>query len=457
MKVLERTFEESLAYMQKLLQGNRMTRFRTEFLTLHNYDQAQLFEAFSKEDREKVYQYLSPSEMANILDASELDSEEMDAYFGEMGNSYAAGVLGEMYADNAVDVLNNLSDRARVAVFMHLMKPESAREISQLINYMDDTAGAIMTTEFVAVKQEYTVGEAYRHLKNAAVTAETIYYVYVMDDHNRLSGVISLRDLIVYEDDRLVEDVMNKRIISVQVNDDQVEVARMVQDYDLLALPVVGFDKELLGIITVDDILDVIQEEAVSDYSGLAGVDVDSEPDNPFEASKNRLPWLVTLLFLGLGTATLISRYETLIESASVLSAFVTLITGTAGNAGTQSLAVAIRKLTNKSEDDSFFKSFGFEVLTGLITGLIVGGTIAIVASIWKQSILLGAIIGFAMASAILVANIAGALIPKLMVKLGFDPAVASGPFITTLSDLTSVLIYFSIASLFIEQLTKIH
>lgn len=455
MEVFDRTFEENVEHMHNLLQSNRMTRFRTEFLANHSYDQAKLFDAFSKEDREKVYQYLSPSELANIFDASELESDQMDEYFSEMGNSYAAGVLGEMYADNAVDVLNALKDRARVATFMNLMKPESAREISQLINYMPDTAGAIMTTEFVAVKEEYTVGEAYRHLKNEAVKAETIYYVYVMDDHNRLSGVISLRDLIVHEDDRLIEDVMNKRIISVQVNDDQQEVARMVQDYDLLALPVVGFDKELLGIITVDDILDVIQEEAVSDYSGLAAVDVDSEPDHPFGAAKNRLPWLITLLFLGMGTATLISQYEELIESVSVLSAFVTLITGTAGNAGTQSLAVAIRKLSNKSEEDEFFKSFGFELLTGLITGLIVGITIAIVAGLWKQNLLLGAIIGVAMAAAIFVANLAGSLIPKVMIKIGFDPAVASGPFISTLSDLTSVLIYFSIASLFIEQLMR--
>ena len=456
MEIFERTFEDNVTHMRHLLQSNRMTRFRTEFLANHNYDQAKLFDAFSKEDREKVYQYLSPSELANLFDASELDGEQMEEYFGEMGNSYAAGVLGEMFADNAVDVLNALKDRNRVAVFMNLMKPTSAREISQLINYMDNTAGAIMTTEFVAIKEEYTVGEAYRHLKNVAVTAETIYYVYVMDDHNRLAGVISLRDLIVYEDDRLISDVMNRRIISVQVNDDQQEVARIIQDYNLLALPVVGFDKELLGIITVDDILDVIQEEAVSDYSGLAAVDVDSEPDNPIEAAKMRLPWLIALLILGMGTATLISQYEELIETAGVLSAFVTLITGTAGNAGTQSLAVAVRKLTNKSEEDVFFKSLGFELLTGAVTGVVVGVTIAIIAGIWKQNLLLGCIIGIAMAAAIFVANLAGSLIPKGMVKLGFDPAVASGPFISTLSDLTSVLIYFSIAQHFITQLMSV-
>lgn len=453
MEVFERSFDESVASIQQLLLNNRMTRFRTEFLALHYYDQAQLFMALLKEDREKVYQYLSPSELADVFDASEADHESMDEYFEEMNNVYAATVLGEMYADNAVDILNKLKDRERVNIYMHLMKSESAREISQLINYLDETAGSIMTTEFVSVQVEDTLKEAYYHLKSAAITAETIYYVYVVDENKRLHGVISLRDLIINEESKLIRDIMNTRVISVQVNDDQEEVAKMVRDYDLLALPVVGFDRELLGIITVDDILDVIQEEADSNYSGLAAVNVNEGHETPMHAAKNRLPWLITLLFLGMGTTTLISRYEDLIATASFLSAFIPLITGTAGNAGTQSLAIAVRKMANISEDNLFLKSFMFELLTGVITGLIVGGTIAIVVGIWKQNMMLGMVIGVAMTSAIIVANLAGALIPKLMTKLGFDPAVASGPFISTLSDLTSVLIYFSIASLFIEHL----
>ncbi|WP_124058009.1 magnesium transporter [Vaginisenegalia massiliensis] len=453
MEVFERPFEERVKTMQHQLANNRMTRFRTEFLAHHNYDQSQLFAAFSKQDRQRVFEYLSPSEVANFLDAAESEDGQIDDYFKDMTNAYAAAVLSEMYADNAVDVLNQLRDRERVNIYMHLMKPQSAREISRLINYIDETAGSIMTTEFVTVPVTATVGEAYVHLKREAVQAETIYYVYVTDANQRLEGVISLRDLIVHEDQRLISEVMNRRIISVQVNDDQEEVAKMVQDYDLLALPVVGFDKELLGIITVDDILDVIQEEADSDYSGLAAVNVNDQPETPFGAAKSRLPWLITLLFLGMGTATLISQYEKLIETASVLSAFVTLITGTAGNAGTQSLAVAVRKIANKSEEDEFYNSIWFEILTGVFTGLIVGLTISIVAGLWKHNLVLGAVIGIAMTCAIVVANLAGALIPKLMTRLGFDPAVASGPFISTLSDLTSVLIYFSIASFFIQYI----
>ncbi|XJS11351.1 magnesium transporter [Aerococcaceae bacterium WGS1372] len=453
MEIFERSFEESLESFKKLLRENRMTRFRTEFLALHYFDQSKIFTTLDEEDREKIYQYLSPSELADLFDSLEAQDEEIDMYFDEMSNPYAATVLAEMYADNAVDVLNNLKDRERVNIYMHLMPVESAREISTLINYLDETAGSIMTTEFISVKEDLTLGAAYQALRNQAIKAETIYYVYVVDEINRLVGVISLRDLIINDEEKILRDVMNRRIISVQVNDNQEEVARMVQDYDLLALPVIGFDRELLGVITVDDVLDVMQEESDSDYSGLAAVDVSEIHDTPMSAARSRLPWLVTLLFLGLGTATLISQYDQIIQEASVLSAFVTLITGTAGNAGTQSLAVAIRKLSNKGEEDSFFGSFTFEVITGLFTGVIVGLTVMLIVLVWKRNLALGAVVGTAMMSAIIVANLAGAFIPKLMDKIGFDPAVASGPFITTLSDLTSVFIYFTIAQLALSSI----
>src|SRR5699024_7043554 len=168
--------------------------------------------------------------------------------------------------------------------------------------------GVIMTTEFISVQEELTLCAAYHRLREQAIKAETIYHVYVVDENKRVVGVISLRDLIINDEDKLIHDVMNTSMISVQVNDSQEEVTRMVQDYDLLALPVVGFDRELLGVITVDDVLDVMQDEADSDYSGLAAVDVSESHDTPLSAARSRLPWLVTLLFLGMGTATLISQ-----------------------------------------------------------------------------------------------------------------------------------------------------
>lgn len=243
----------------------------------------------------------------------------------------------------------------------------------------------------------------------------------MVNNDNQLVGVISLRDLIINDDDAMVADVMSERVLSVHVGDDQEDVAQTFRDYDFLALPVTDYDDHLLGIVTVDDIIDVIDDEAASDYSGLAGVNVEEISENPVRAASRRLPWLITLLFLGMTTATLISHYESLVSEASILAVFISLITGTAGNAGTQSLAVAVRRLAVSDEKNNFLRLVISETITGLVTGAITGLTILIIVGIWKQDFVLGFVIGMAMLGAITVANLAGSLIPMLMDKLGFD------------------------------------
>ncbi|WP_086349148.1 magnesium transporter [Candidatus Enterococcus clewellii] len=447
---IEAQFEELLNF----LKTEQMNEFRETFLALHIYEQGQFYQSLEAEDRERVYNYLSPKELADMFDVIEEDNDDMKVYIAEMRPSYAAEMLSEMYTDNAVDLLNML-DKGQMAKYLSLMSAEDASEIKELLHYEDDTAGSIMTTEYVSLVANQTVRSAMYVLKNQADVAETIYYVYVVDQDNRLVGVISLRDLIINDDDTMISEILSERVISVHVGDDQEDVAQTIRDYDFLALPVIDYDDHLLGIVTVDDIIDVIDDEAASDYSGLAGVDVEEVSENPFKAASKRLPWLITLLFLGMSTATLISHYETLVSEASILAVFISLITGTAGNAGTQSLAVAVRRLAVSDEKDNNFKRLIVsEVLTGVVTGAITGLTIFIVVGIWKQNFPLGFVIGMAMLCAITVANLAGSFIPMLMDKLGFDPAVASGPFITTLSDLTSVLIYFNIASIFMSYFT---
>lgn len=438
--------------LQEALANSEMKRFREIFLELHIYEQGQFYQAIEENQRHIMYAYLSPKEMADMFDVIEEDNEHMTEYLAEMRPRYAVDMLAEMYTDNAVDLLNTL-DKKQIAKYLSIMPAESASEIRELLHYEDDTAGAIMTTEYVSIVANQTVRSAMYVLKNEALAAETIYYIYVVDQENRLVGVISLRDLIVNDDDVMILDIMSERVISVHVGDDQEDVAQTFRDYDFLALPVTDYDDHLLGIVTVDDIIDVIDDEAASDYSGLAGVNVEEVSENPVKSAGRRLPWLITLLFLGMATASLISHYEELVSEASILAVFISLITGTAGNAGTQSLAVAVRRLAmNDDKQNSFLRTVISEVLTGLVTGAITGLTIFAIVSIWKGNPILGFVIGMAMMCAITVANLAGSLIPMLMDRLGFDPAVASGPFITTLSDLTSVLIYFNIASFFMSH-----
>lgn len=443
--------EERFAQLEESLDNGKLQEFRETFLEMHIYEQGQFYQSLNESQRLRVYSYLSPKELADMFDVIEENNEYMQEYLTEMRPSYAAEMLSEMYTDNAVDLLNTLNKK-QISKYLSLMDTESAAEIKELLHYEDDTAGSIMTTEFVSIVANQTVRSAMYVLKNEATVAETIYYIYVIDQEERLVGVISLRDLIINEDDTMIADIVNERVIAVHVGDDQEDVAQTFRDYDFLALPVTDYDDHLLGIVTVDDIIDVIDDEAASDYSGLAGVNVDEISENPIKAAGKRLPWLITLLFLGMATASLISRYEELVSEASILAVFISLITGTAGNAGTQSLAVAVRRLAmNDDKTSSFLMTVVGEILTGLVTGIITGLTIFAIVAVWKGNPILGFVIGMAMMCAITVANLAGSLIPMLMDKLGFDPAVASGPFITTLSDLTSVLIYFNIASLFMN------
>lgn len=409
--------------------------------------------SLANEERKKIYAFLSPEEMADLFDTIEEDEEFIEDYLQEMNIQYAADMLSEMYTDNAVDILNQL-EQEQQKEYLDLMPLDEAEEISDLLVYENNTAGSIMTTEFVSIEAGLTIKEALLEVKRQSEEAETIYYLYVVNSKKQLVGVLSLRDLITRKDDELVENVMGTRLISVHVTDDQEEVAHTIRDYDLLAVPVIDLVDRLVGIITVDDIIDVIDEEARSDYSGLAGVDVDERSENPFVVASKRLPWLVTLLFLGMGTSTLISNYENMVSEVSVLAVFISLITGTAGNAGTQSLAVAVRRLAEKEDKTrTIGRMILGELSSGLITGLVTGITVFLLVGIWQSNMILGLVIGVAMLFAITIANLAGSFIPVLMDKLGFDPAVASGPFITTLSDLTSVFIYFNIAAYFLTAL----
>ncbi|KRM95819.1 Mg2+ transporter [Liquorilactobacillus aquaticus DSM 21051] len=433
-----------------LLNEQKATKFRELFLNLHVYEQAQIFTGLDLKQRARIYRYLTPDELGDTFDAIEEDPESIVDYFKEMEPEYAAKVITQMYTDNAVDVLA-FADKKDLPKYLRLMSREKADEIKELLHYEDKTAGAIMATEYVKIVGNQTARSAMHVLKREAEKAETIYYTYVVDDDDRLIGVVTLRDLLVSGDDMLIQEIMNDQIMSVKVDEDQEDVAKTIRDYNFLAIPVTDYDDKMIGIITVDDIIDVIDEESAEDYSGLAGVDIEESPDNPIKAAAKRLPWLITLLFLGMSTASLVSHYEHLVSEASILAVFISSITGTAGNAGTQSLAVAVRSLAYKDDDDkTLFRTIISEIFTGFVIGIITGTTIMVIVGLWKNNFVLGFVIGLAMMCAIIVANLAGSLIPILMDKIGVDPAVASGPFISTLSDLTSVLIYFNIAKLFL-------
>ncbi|MFD1472862.1 magnesium transporter [Companilactobacillus mishanensis] len=449
----EKKLHEKFDLLKGYLDKEDNLRFRKTYLDMHFYDQSTFYLTLDAEERQKLYGILQPNEMGDMFDTLQDDLPEIPDFLLEMDVKYAADMLNYMYDDNAADVLEHL-DKSHVDEFLEQMPKADANNLRGLLHYDTETAGGIMTTDYVEFNESIKAGEAIQDLRKFAETAETIYYLYLLDDHKDLVGVMSLRDLILQKPEVNLRDVMNTDIISVNVDEEQEEVAKVFRDYEFLAVPVVDHANHMVGIITVDDVIEVIDDEAQQDYSGLAAVNVDeSEHDGPLKAASKRLPWLITLLLLSMFTATLVNHYEGLLAQASILAVFISTITGTAGNAGTQSLAVAVRRLAVDEIDKSdFFKLIGKELLTGFVTGFVTGVSVFLIVGIWKSNFVLGFVIGLAMCAAIMVANLAGSLIPMMMASFGFDPAVASGPFISTLSDLTSVLIYFSIAGVFISH-----
>lgn len=441
---------ETIELLSDLLHSGQDTEFIESFESLHDFEMAQVYAELPEQFRSVAWRLLSDDVLARIFDNLDVDEVDIVTLLQEMPPQRGARILQEMYADNAADLLQEMPARL-VATYLSLMPKDEATIIRKLINYDDQTAGSLMSTEYLAVEEDLHVDEVMRLVKKQALEAESISYVYVLDAQDQLTGVISLRDLLTHSDDLAVSEITKDRIVSVKAGDDQEDVAQIVADYNFLSIPVTDDDNRLLGVITVDDIVDVIDEEAVEDYSGLAAVNVSQINDTPWHSAIKRIPWLIALLLLGMATATLISSYDDLVKRASILAAFISLITGTAGNAGTQALALAVRRIAVGSEQTGL-KDFASEILAGIIVGIATGISVFTIVALWKQNMMLGVAVGLAMTMAIVVANLAGYLIPVVIDKIGFDPAVASGPFITTLSDLTSVLIYFSVAQLFISH-----
>jgi magnesium transporter len=452
MENIEELREELFEKLKQDLVEENIEEFRMSFLDIHPYDQAGFFMEVDATDRMLIYSYLSPLEVAAMMEHIEL--EDTEPFFSEMDPQFASMIFAEMATDDAVDILNEM-EKDKVVSFLTIMDAEDAEDIKDLLHYEEKTAGSIMTTEFISVFKTQTVRETMLQLKEEGPEAETIYYLYVVDSDKKLVGVLSLRDLIISSDEITIESIMNENVFHVSVAEDQEEVAKVMRDYDFLAVPVVDFQQHLLGIITVDDILDVIDEEASEDYSKLAGISEGDKPDtNPLVAARKRLPWLIILLFLGLLTASLIGQFEETLSKVTILSIFIPLIAGMAGNTGTQALAVAVRGLaTGEYGEEGKLKLIFREAGTGLITGTVCGIIITVVIFLWQHNLYLGILVGLSIMATLVVATIAGSLIPIIMHRMKIDPAVASGPFITTINDIISVLIYFGLATAFMSFL----
>lgn len=448
--------ENRAGYTKQLIETineQNITDFRELFFELHPTDQIDVFNSITKKQRITVYKYISPEEFAEIFQGLELNKQKQ--YIAELQQNYAIDVINNMSYDDIADFLGELPEITK-DLYLGMMEKEEAAEVIHLLKYEDQTAGAIMTTEFISVSTTETVSDVMVRLRTEAPEAETIYYLYVIDHQFRLVGVVSLRDLIISPLEETIEDVMLSRVRAVETHTDQEEVARIIRKYDFLAIPVTAQGK-LVGIITVDDIMDVVEEETEEDFGEMFAVRGSLDTNvTSYTAAKKRSPWIIMLMFLGLITAGVIGQFEETLEEVILLSVFIPLIMGSAGNTGTQALAVVVRSLALGTVDRSTIsKMLRREFGTGIMLGIICAFTLLIlIPLIYPQGgFWLAGIVGLSLFVTLSISTMVGATVPLIINKLKIDPAVASGPFITTINDLLGLIIYFSIATALLDYM----
>ncbi|UTR11679.1 magnesium transporter [Evansella sp. LMS18] len=438
--------------IEVLNQGDK-DAFRDAFLELHPTDQVEIFVKLEGNMRKRVYEYVIPEEFAEVFQG--LEVEEQKQTVQEADKKYLYEVFNNMYADDVADFLGEVQENKALEILTS-MDQEEADDVKELLSYEDETAGAIMTKEFISIASMDRASDVIQRLRQEGPDAETVYYLYVSDDQNKLVGVVSLRDLIVADPSEIVENIMSTRVVSVTVNTDQEEVAKLIRKYDFLAAPVVTNDGVLVGIVTVDDVMDVLEEEATEDIGEITAAKGATDVNiSSFTAAKRRSPWIILLMFFGMITAGVIGQFEETLENIVLLAAFIPLIMDSAGNTGTQSLAVMVRSLaTGSFEKKGLGHTIKREFGTGLMLGLICAAVlIVIVPIIYPGQLMLGFIVAVSIFLTLSIATIIGAVVPVAINKLKLDPAIASGPFITTVNDILGLLIYFSIATALLEYL----
>ncbi len=439
--------------VQKLLRRGAITNLSKMLGRMHPADIAKVVTHLSslKEKREIFELVRGDGKRGQAL--SELDGESIQQVLGDLLHSDIAGLMKDLGPDDVAYILGFLPEE-RSKEILALMKTEDSTEVADILKYPKDTAGAIMTTEFFSLPEDATAQEAIRRLQHAT-DAEMVFYIYVTDKDDRLVGVLSLRQLLTVPPTTPLKNIMTREVMSVAIDMDQEEVARQVASYNLLAIPVVERDGKLVGIITVDDVVDVIREEATEDMLKMAGaIEEDTvSKSSSIGSARLRLPWLFTNLIGSLLSGAILWYFRFTIQEVVAIVSFIPVIAAMGGNVGLQSSTLIIRGLaTGSVELTRVWPVFFREAKIGLVMGVACGITLTLVGWVLHQGFL-GMVVGASLVIAFLVSTSMATIMPILLKRMGVDPAVAAGPFVTTANDITGITIYLTLATLFLEYL----
>lgn len=443
-KDLDREFFESL---RLCIEKNDKDAAAELLQDMHPADIAEFFEEIDIEDAKFLFLLLDHETAADVL--VEIQEEERQDLLAILPTEVIAEkLIGQMDSDDAADILGDLDDQRTDEIISQIKDLDQAGDIVDLLNYDEDTAGGLMAKELVSINENLTVKQALGEMRDQAEDIDEIYYLYVVDDNNILKGTIALKDLLFSSTNKKISSIVDPDVISVKTDADGEDVAKIMEKYDLVAVPVVDGIGRLMGRITIDDVVDVIREEAEEDYQLMSGITQDVDfSDNVIRQSRSRIPWLLIGMLGGIAGSLILGIYEDDIEKYAVLALFLPLIVATGGNAGVQSSAIVVQGLASGDIDlHSMSRKLFKEFKVGLVNGLVCASLIFLYNLIFSDNFALTVTVSASLFSVVVFATVFGTFIPLFLNKIKIDPAIATGPFITTSNDVIGIFIYLLIA-----------
>lgn len=440
---------EIFELLTELLRNKKWQELKELLTEMNEQDIAELFMELEERDLTLIYRLLPKELAAEVFVNMEPEYQEM--LIRAFSDTELREVLDELYVDDAVDLIEEMPASLVKRILRHT-DPDTRKSINEILRYPEDSAGSLMTIEYVDLKRSLTVADAFTRIRRTGVDKETIYTCYVTDSKRKLKGYVTVKDLLLADETATIREIMEDNVISVNTHEDKEVVADLFQKYDLVVLPVVDRENRLVGIITVDDAIDVLQEEITEDMELMAGITPTDKPYlkmGVFENFKKRIPWLMLLMVSATFTEKIITHFEGALTACVALTAFIPMLTGTCGNCGNQSSSTIIRGL---SLGEIEFRDTLKVVLKEFLIALVCGIALAIVnfAKLmifddigWQVAL----VVSVTMIAAVVFAKVVGSILPVIAKKIGFDPAVMSSPFISTIVDAVTLLIYFAIAS----------
>ena len=445
--------KEIVDNIRYLLQEKDVPKLKNILVDTHPADLADIIRDMDDHEQDELFRYLEPETASEVV--LEFDDVTREQLIKNIDTGRLSEIVDEMDSDDATDLVATLPDHVAETVLSQIDTQDRV-EVEKLLIHEEDTAGGIMALEFVAVFEDQTVDDAIQEIRQKSQEVEQVYHVYAIDRGGRLVGVVPLKKLILSNNKNLIKDVMTTDVISVTVEKDQEYVANMVRKYDLVSVPVVDAFNRLVGRITIDDIVDVLQEEANEDIRRMAGITDEEvlQETSSFRISRSRLPWLVIAFIGELVSAFIMSQFNASLKQIVTLTFFVPVIMAMGGNSGIQASTVVVRSIAldeggASNRWEMLFREFRVALLNGSIFGVL----IFLIIYLWLHQAMFGFIVSFALMFVIVNSVIVGTIVPITLHKLKYDPAIATGPFITTSNDIFGLLIYFSLAAVYFKWL----